>query len=169
MGEEIPDELHRTNISTEVPGDDVAAPGIVDAALADGGITAGRYFSRLGAVPLERPAGSMHRASAAVVGACDVGVAAAGLSVWIDVRSSAHRFELEVTGGDELQGMRTVELEAGGHVVPWSAIGAGPGARIGVRVVVRDQAGRIVETVPSDGVERRLALPDGLGAAAWTA
>ena len=170
LGEEPPDDLHRTNISTEVPGDDVAAPGVVpDPSLGGGGLTPGRYFSRLGAVPLERPAGSMHRATARVVGSCDVGVATAGLAVWIDVSSTEHRYVLEVTGGDDLQGVRTAEVRTGGDVVPWRAIGAGPGVRIGVRVIVRDQAGRIVETVPSDGVERQLALPDSLGAPAWTA
>ena len=170
LGEEPPDDLHRTNISTEVPGDDVAAPGVVpDPSLGGGGLTPGRYFSRLGAVPLERPAGSMHRATARVVGSCDVGVATAGLAVWIDVSSTEHRYVLEVTGGDDLQGVRTAEVRTGGDVVPWRAIGAGPGVRIGVRVIVRDQAGRIVETVPSDGVERQLALPDSLGASAWTA
>ena len=148
----------------------MAVPGLVpDPALGGGGLTPGRYFSRLGAVPLERAAGSMHRAAAKVVGSCDVGVATAGLAVWIDASSIDHRYVLEITGGDELQGPRTAELQTGGHVVPWSAIGAGPGARIGVRVVVRDPAGRIVETVPSDGVERRLALPDSPGASAWTA
>jgi len=170
LGEEAPDDLHRTNISTEVPGDDVAAPGLVpDLELGGGGLSPGRYFSRLGAVPLERPAGSMHRATAKVVGSCDVGVAMAGLAVWVDASSTDHRYLLEITGGDDLQCLRTAELEAGGYVVPWSAIGAGPGARIGVRVIVRNHAGRIVETVPADGVERRILLPDRVGASAWTA
>ena len=169
LGDEAPDDLHRTNISTAVPGDDVAVPGVVqDPSPRAGALPAGRYFSRLGAVPLERPAGSMHRASARVVSSCEVGVATAGLVLWVDVSVRGHRCVLEVTGGDNLQGVRTAETAAGGHIVPWSALGAGPGARIGVRLVVRDEAGRIVETVPSDGVERRLALPD-LGASAWTA
>jgi hypothetical protein len=171
LGEEAPEDLHRTNISTDVPGDDVAAPGVVpDPSLGGSGPTPGRYFSRLGAVPLERPAGAMHRATVSVIGTCDVGVTMAGLAVWIDAGSApGYRYELEVTGGGELQGVQTAELRTGGHVVPWGAIAAEPGGRIGVRVVVRDGAGRIVETVPSDGVERRLALPDDIGASAWTA
>jgi hypothetical protein len=120
-------------------------------------------------VPLERPAGSMHRASARVVTGCEVGVATAGLAIWVDASADGHSFVLETTAEDDLTGSRTAELHPGRVVVPWSQLGSGPGGRLSLRVVVRDAAGRIVETVPADGVARRLALPDGLGAAAWTA
>ncbi|MEP7116280.1 MAG: glycoside hydrolase family 57 protein, partial [Acidobacteriota bacterium] len=164
LGEEAPDELHRTNISTVVPGDDLAAPGFVtipgDGAISRAG---GRFFARLGAVPLERPAGAMHRATARVVVGCEVGVSKDGLALWIDTAATDHIFVLEATGdadGDSVPGVRSSTVAPGGVVVPWPDLGAGPGSRLGVRLVVRDPSGRIVETVPADGVERRLALPD---------
>ena len=170
LGDEPPDDLHRTNISTVVPGDDAAAPGIVSGPCEDASPQlAGRYFERLGAVPLERPAGSMHRTSAAVVRACDVGVSTDGLVLWIDAPAQGHTFVVEVKGDDDAPGLRTAAIRTGGGVVPWSVLGTGPGRRIGLRVVVRDGSGRIVETVPADGVERRLALPDRLGVSGWTA
>ena len=171
LGDEVPEDLYRTNISTVVPGDDIVAPGVVagiDAGRSTSAAGVGRYFARLGAVPLERPARSMHRMSASVVMACDVGVSSEGLALWIDASATGHAFTLELTSGDH-QEARRVEVAAGGLVVPWDAMGVGPGSRVGVRLVVRDPSGRIVETVPSDGVERRLALPDSPGIAAWTA
>ncbi len=169
LGDEVPDDLYRTNISTVVPGDDAAVLGLVGGS-ATTNRQAGRFFDRLGAVPLERPAGSMHRTSARVVAACDVGVTAGGLVLWIDApHQQGHVFELEVTGGDAAQAPRSLNVQPGGFVVPWSEAGSGSEARIGVRLVVRDTAGRIVETVPLDGVERQLSVPDLTGAATWTA
>ncbi|MGE3471983.1 MAG: hypothetical protein AB7O28_16640, partial [Vicinamibacterales bacterium] len=51
----------------------------------------------------------------------------------------------------------------------WDAIQAVPGEVVRVRVVARDAAGRVLETVPADGIGRRLAIPDAGGAGAWTA
>ncbi len=167
LGEDPPEELHRTNITTEVPGDDTAVPGFVAEPAGIGVAPAGRYFARLGAVPLERPAGSMHRTSASVVGACDVGFTTAGLVVWIDApEASTYNFAVEASADGAAY---TAEVPAGGVVVPWHVIQVRPGIRFGLRLVVRNQAGRIVETVPADGVERQVAVPDGLGAGAWTA
>ena len=170
MGDEPPDDLHRTNITTEVPGDDMAAPGLVgDASVATPGVVSdqGRYFDRLGAVPLERPAGAMHRATARVVVGCDVGVHRDGLALWIDTSTPGYTFTLEVSQGES--GQRDIALEPGGQLVPWAAIGTRPAEPLGLRLVVRDGSGRIVETVPGDGVARRLELPDGFEMAAWTA
>ena len=167
LGDDAPDELYRTNITTEVAGDDVAVPGRVDGPEASKAWS-GRFFERLGAVPLERPAGSMHRASARAITACDIGVVAAGLVLWIDAPAApAHTFALESTAEGGLA--HTAEVGPGGVVVPWTALGSGPGGRLGLRVVVRDAIGRIAETVPSDGVERRVAVPDSLVVSAWTA
>ncbi len=165
LGEESPEELHRTNITTDVPGDDTATPGFVDEP--DSGSAAGRFFARLGAVPLERPAGSMHRTSARVVAACEVGIGATGLAIWIDAPdATSHTFAIEAVVGDQRY---TAEVATGGAVVPWTALGGRPEWRLGLRVVVRDSSGHIVETVPADGVERRIAVPDGLSVGGWTA
>ncbi|HUV33010.1 MAG TPA: hypothetical protein VMW31_05515, partial [Devosiaceae bacterium] len=166
LGDEPPDELRRTNITTEVPGDDVAAPGVVAEPGAAHAVVS-QFFERLGAVPLERPAGSMHRAAARVVAACDIGVVRAGLVLWIDADAPGHRFSLEATSEGNV--LHTAEVGLGGVVVPWGALGSGPGSRFGLRVVVRAPSGRIVETVPSDGVERRVAVPDSHGINVWTA
>ncbi len=169
LGDDVPGHLYLTNISTVVPGDDAAVPGAVGTP-ADPRQLKGRFFERLGAVALERPAGSMHRASARVVAACDVGVAADGLALWIDAPGDGYAFVLEVTSGEGTPGpLLAVDVRSGGLVVPWGTIGGGTSASLGVRIVVRDAAGRIVETVPADGVERRLTLPDRAGAAIWTA
>ena len=82
---EVPDDLHRTNISTDLPGDDVAAPDSCSspsAAAARLRVDISRALARCRwSGPPARCTGRRRE----VVGACDVGVATAGLAVWIDL------------------------------------------------------------------------------------
>jgi hypothetical protein len=52
--------------------------------------------------------------------------------------------------------------------VPWAAVGGHAGDAIRLRLVARDEAGRILQTVPADGTDRLLVVPSGdLGGDHW--
>lgn len=159
LGEPVPDELHRTNITTAVAGDDVLRLDHVPSA----GLPTGSFFDRLGATPLERTAGAMHRVDAGVVTRCDLGASPDGLAVWC-LAPQAASMTLEVMTGAET---RTSDLWPGRTDVPWRDLDAAPGAEIRVRVVVRDGAQRVLATVPADGLGRRVEVPGSHGP--WTA
>ena len=111
----------------------------------------------------------MHRVGRSAITRCDAGATDDGLVLWV-----------EVTDGVSLA-VESVSLESGaapvmrdipsGRVdIPWAALGAGPGTVVRLRVVARDAARRIVETVPADGLARRVELPAAsANAAVWTA
>ena len=159
LGEPVPDELHRTNITTAVAGDDVLRLDHVPAA----GARIGSFFDRLGATPLERTAGAMHRVDAGVVLRCDLGAAPDGLAVWC-LTARAASLTLEVGSGPDA---RTWALRTGRTDIAWRDLGAAPGGEVRVRVVVRDEAQRVLATVPADGLGRRVDVPGDLGP--WTA
>ncbi len=161
LGDDPPDELHRTNITTAVAGDDLLRLDHV----AEPGQRAPSVFNRLGAAPLERPSGAMHRVDRTVT-RCDVGATSAGLAVWLDAPGGATA-ELEVTaeaGPSTRQPVRT----DGRTDVPWTALGLAPGGAARLRVVVRDAGDRVLTTVPADGLGRRGETP-GAAATLWTA
>ena len=57
--------------------------------------------------------------------------------------------------------------DGAGHV-PWTAVDGQAGDAIRLRLVARDAAGRIVQTVPADGTDRLLIVPSGdLGGQHW--
>ena len=159
LGDEPPEELHHTNITTPVAGDDVLRLERVAAAGAPGGAS---HFERLGAVPLERPTGAMRRVDGGLVTRCDVGATDEALVVWCDV-AAGHGAALEATDAGVV-----VPLAGGRTDVPWSRLGAGPAVTRRVRVVVRDANGRVAATVPADGLGRRVEAP-GERRATWTA
>ncbi len=164
MGQEPPDELHRTNITTPVAGDDVLRLRVTSGEAAAGA----SYFERLGAAPLERTAGSMHRVGGSVLGRCDVGASPAGLVFWVE-RSAEVAATVEVSALAVGSAPVTAELSADRAEIRWADLGAAPGDVVRLRVVARDAAGRIVETVPADGLARRVELPVVTSAAVWTA
>ncbi|MEZ5290112.1 MAG: glycoside hydrolase family 57 protein [Vicinamibacterales bacterium] len=162
LGLEVPADLYESNITTEVAGDDVLRP----VAVADGDRTGG-YFGRLGWVGLERPAGSMSRGTERRVRACEV--AATDAALWAEAAfDGAARVSLEMT---TLDGRAAAVDGAPGQPLElrWDAVQAVAGEVVRVRVVARDSVGRILETVPADGIGRRLAVPDAGGASVWTA
>ena len=159
LGEPVPDELHRTNITTAVAGDDMLRLDHVPAA----GARIGSFFDRLGATPLERTAGAMHRVDAGVVLRCDLGASPDGLAVWC-LTARAASLTLEVGSGPDA---RTWALRTGRTDITWRDLGAPAGGEIRVRVVVRDEAQRVLATVPADGLGRRVDVPGNLGP--WTA
>ena len=159
LGEPVPDELHRTNITTAVAGDDVLRLDHVPAA----GAPIGSFFDRLGATPLERTAGAMHRVDTGVVLRCDLGAAPDGLAVWC-LTARAASLTLEVGSGPDA---RTWALRTGRTDIAWRDLDAAPGGELRVRVVVRDEARRVMATVPADGLGRRVDVPGDLGP--WTA
>jgi alpha-amylase/alpha-mannosidase (GH57 family) len=156
MGEEPPAALFDTNITTAVAGDEVLTLTVGH----DG--PGASYFDRLGLRPLERPGGTMHR-EATAIRRCEIGLSTAGLMAVVEAADGI-RAALEVTGSP------TVEVavdSAGLAVVGWPDLGVGGVAR--VRVVARDAEGRVVETVPADGLGRRVAIPRLDEPTAWTA
>lgn len=160
LGDEPPEVLHHTNISTPVAGDDVLRLDHVAARGAPRGMS---HFERLGAVPLERPSGAMHRVAGGLVARCEVGATEDAFVVWCDV-VAGHAAWLEDTDAG-----RAVALADGGRTdVPWEPMAVAPGATRRVRVVVRDGAGRVVATVPADGLGRRVERPGALRNT-WTA
>ena len=162
MGLEPPEELYRTNITTAVAGDDVLRLRPLSGATASGA----SYFARLGAEPLERTAGAMHRVGSAVVTHCDIAANDHGLILWTETAEGAQS-TVEVASLDAEATQLVVELPSFRSELAWSQVGAAPGDVVTVRVVARDASGRIVETVPADGVARRVELPPAAGA--WTA
>jgi hypothetical protein len=165
MGVEPPEELHRTNITTRVAGDDVLRlrPST------EAGAIASSYFDRLGAAPLERAAGSMHRVGRSAITRCDAGATTDGLVLWVEAAEGVSLMveSLSLESGATLV---TCEFPSGRADVPWTSLGAEPGTVARLRIVARDAAGRIVETVPADGLARRVELPAVVvGAAVWTA
>ena len=160
LGDEPPEALHHTNITTPVAGDDVLRLDHVAAAGAPRGMS---HFERLGAAPLERPSGAMHRVDGGVVARCEVGATDQSLAVWCDV-APGHAAWLEDTDGGT-----GVPLADGRRTdVPWGQLALVPGATRRVRVVVRDTGGRVVATVPADGLGRRVERPGDLRGT-WTA
>jgi hypothetical protein len=170
MGVEPPEELHRTNITTAVAGDDVLRLRLAAEPAATTATTAS-YFARLGAAPLERSAGSMHRVGRSAITRCDAGATTDGLVLWVE---AADGVGLAVESVVLESGATPVtrDIPGGRVVIPWEALGAGagPGTIVRLRVVARDTARRIVETVPADGLARRVELPGvSASAAVWTA
>jgi len=158
MGSEPPDDLHRTNITTEVAGDEVCTLHPVE----DGD----SYFGRLGATPVERAAGSMHRAGQSSVTRCEAGDGVDGLVLLVTTTSDNLLTAEVATGpGTALE----FAVGSGRSVVPWEAVGASAGAQFRLRVVIRDDSGRIVETIPGDGLGRRMRRRAASEARAWTA
>jgi alpha-amylase/alpha-mannosidase (GH57 family) len=157
MGEEPPAALFDTNVSTAVPGDDVLT--IAVASDADGST----FFDGLGLVPLERPGGTMQRGTASVIRRCDVGLSAAGLVARVEAVDGVAA-AIELSGAAPL----VVPIDGAGRVViGWPALAETAVAR--VRLVVRDAAGRVIETVPADGLGRLVAIPAPDGPVGWTA
>ncbi len=164
MGQEPPDELHQTNISTPVAGDDVLRLRVSSGSPSS--LTS--YFERLGAAPLERAAGSMHRVGRSALRRCDVGASATGLVFRVEVADGMSA-AVEVAALGAAASPVTVELHDGHAEIRWAELGAAPGDVVRIRAVARDAAGRIVETVPADGLARRVELPTVADAAVWTA
>jgi alpha-amylase/alpha-mannosidase (GH57 family) len=151
MGTEPPEELFHTNITTEVAGDDILRLWWSDDAPGTG------FLRRLGARSLERPSGAMQRTSATVIGLCELAATPGGLSaVAATPTGVGATLEVQATGGEA--SWRSVPLVDGTARVPWSDLGA-EGSVVRVRLVARDQAGRVVETVPADGLGRRVLMP----------
>ena len=59
-----------------------------------------------------------------------------------------------------VESRRTARIARGECLVRWQDLGAAPGDRVGLRLVVRDGAGQIVQTVPADGLDRRVVIPE---------
>jgi hypothetical protein len=157
MGDDPPAALFDTNISTAVPGDEVLSLAV--ASDTDGT----SYFDGLGLVPLERPGGTMQRGSASVIRRCEVGLSTDGLVARVDAAPGA-RTAIELDGTSTL----VVPIEGAGRVVVgWPVLAEIGVARI--RLVARDDAGRVIETVPADGLGRRVAIPAHADPIGWTA
>lgn len=160
LGDEPPDELHRTNITTPVAGDDLLRLDHV----AEPGVRLASVFDRLGAVPLERPAGAMQRVDHTVT-RCDIGATRGGLAIWLV--AAAATAELDVAA-DSAAPVGVALRTDGRTDVPWAALGLTAGEAVRLRVVVRDAHDRVVTTVPADGLGRRVETP-GAHATLWTA
>lgn len=162
LGDDPPEELHRTNITTAVAGDDVLRLRPVT------GVGTGvSYFERLGAAPVERAAGSMHRVDSASIGRCDASASPTGLVLWVDAAAGV---EVTAETVSATEGpVVTTAVGAGRTELSWTSLGLAPGAELRLRLIVRDGAGRILETVPADGLGRRVERPASADSAAWTA
>jgi hypothetical protein len=89
--------------------------------------------------------------------------------MWIEPEDGVSAtLEVASLGAEDVPRTRTLK-PAVRTEVPWADLGAGPGDILRLRVVARDAAGRIVETVPADGLARRVELPAVADAAVWTA
>ncbi|MEZ5420124.1 MAG: glycoside hydrolase family 57 protein [Vicinamibacterales bacterium] len=126
----------------------------------------GQFLRPAGHGGLERPAGAMHRVADGVFRRCDVGATDEALAIWCDVAPGAEP-ALEVIRPDGLA--PTVALApAGRSDVAWTSLDVPAGGAVRIRVVARDAAGRVIATVPADGLGRRVERPGSLGAT-WTA
>jgi alpha-amylase/alpha-mannosidase (GH57 family) len=165
MGQSPPEELHRTNITTPVAGDDILRPSWTHDRPGRG------FLRRLGLVPLERPSGTMHRGGGAVVDACELGVTPSQLVVSVELPAGSEAAVEAIgpeSGTTAARPPVRRSVEGGVAVIPWSDLEAGPGDVIRARVLVRDRFGALVGAVPADGMGRQVLVP-AVQAEPWTA
>ena len=88
----------------------------------------------------------------------------------VELGEGTHRgvtlaLELRLGAADAAQAWTITD---GARQVPWAALGGQAGDAIRLRLVARDEAGRILQTVPADGTDRLLVVPSGdLGGEHW--
>jgi alpha-amylase/alpha-mannosidase (GH57 family) len=165
LGEPVPEDVHRTLITTDADPDVVLRPGPVEPGPADS------YFGHLGSVPLERAGGAMHRVATGPVEDCRVGLTDHGVVVRV-----TRRREPPVTVTCVLEVRRAAAAPATEWLVDdtaqlaWDALGVTSGERLALRLVVRDPDGHIVQLLPADGTDRVLEVPVGhLNGRRWRA
>ena len=146
-------------ITTAADAGAMLRPGVV---AADG--PRGSYFTEVGAVSLERSGGAMHRASAGPVTDARVGLVPEGVVVTVELarrhapRRHAGAGVTPRRGGSRLRPGRSPTAPARCR-----------GRRSAVRLATRSAcgswpattAGRILQTVPGDGIDRLLVVPSG--------
>ena len=153
FGDPVPEALHRSIITTRVEPDDRLRPGPVDA---DGDPAS--FFAQ-GRRGLTGTVGRRHASRR-----CGAGQRCPPRG---DARRPGDLRRVERRGsGRDPRGAPESRRGAGEWPidgptrVSWTALGARPGDDLFLRIVVRDRTGQVCQTVPADGVDRILEVPD---------
>jgi alpha-amylase/alpha-mannosidase (GH57 family) len=163
LGLAVPDALYVSNITTEVAAGPLR-PGTLLEPIVDGEVTGFAEWAGALAVPLGRGGGTMHRVASELVQSLWVGVGRSDLFVRIDGPSlveglqagrlglallvagaSPRRIEVAPPNGSAHASFRTI-VEAG---VSREQLGAPPGDRVCVSILITDPSGQVVEQHPA--------------------
>ncbi|MGD9905603.1 MAG: glycoside hydrolase [Vicinamibacterales bacterium] len=156
LGEAVPDALHRSVITTRREPDEHVHPGPVD-----GTGDPRSYFATSGAVGLERASGTMHRMSRGPIRDARIGLTADGLAVSADVDADVPLSLVLELRRTPLETPSTWPLANGAVRVTWAELRVNVRETVHLRLVARDGAGHIVQSVPGDGTDRVLDVPAG--------
>jgi alpha-amylase/alpha-mannosidase (GH57 family) len=163
LGLAVPDALYVSNITTAAPSGPLRPRTLLEPNV-DGEVTGFAEWAGALPVPLGRGGGTMHRVASELVQSVWIGVGRTRLFIRIDGPSlvealtagrlglavlisgtSPRRIDVAPTNGFAVAGFRSI-IEAG---LALDHLGAKPGDRVGLSILVTDPSGQVVEQHPS--------------------